>query len=106
MKFNVAIKDTEFEVCGLTQHARQRMDMRGFSVSDINQALAYGRKVYVRGALIYAVGRKEISQWIAFGIDLSELEGLQVVCSKDGAIITVYRNRDFRGLRPRRRRMH
>jgi hypothetical protein len=106
MKSNVAIKDIEFEAFGLTHHARQRMDMRGFSSSDVNQVLLYGRGVHVRGAVIYAVGRKEIDQCSEVGIDLSNLDGLQVVCSNDGAIITVYRNRDFRGLRPKRRRLH
>ncbi len=106
MKSNVASKDIEFEAFGLTHHAQQRMDMRGFSSSDVNQVLLYGRRVHVRGAVIYAVGRKEIAQYAELGIDLSDLDGLQVVCSNDGAIITVYRNRDFRGLRPKRRRMH
>jgi len=106
MKSNVAIKDIEIEAFGLTQHAQQRMDMRGFSSSDVKRVLLYGRRAHVRGAIIYAVGRKEIAQCTEFGIDLSDLDGLQVVCSNDGAIMTVYRNRDFRGLRPKRRRLH
>lgn len=106
MKSNVAIKDIDFEDYVLTQHAQLRMGMRGFSSSDVSLVLAYGRKIHVRGAAIYAVGRKEISQCAEFGIDLSNLDGMQVVCSSDGAVMTVYRNRDFRTLRPRRRRMH
>lgn len=106
MKTNVAIKDVDFEAYVLTEHAQRRMDMRGFSSSDIYQVLLYGRKVHVRSAVIHALGRKEISQCAAVGIDLSGLDGLQVVCANDGTVITVYRNRDFRGLRPKRRRMH
>jgi hypothetical protein len=106
MEANVAIQNIEFEDYAFTQHARWRMDMRGFSSSDVNKVLAYGRKVHVRGAVIYAMGRKEISQCAAVGIDLSGLDGLQVVCTNDGVVLTVYRNRDFRGLRPRHRRMH
>jgi len=106
MKSNVAIKDIDFEDYVLTQHAHQRMGMRGFSSADISLALAYGRKIHVRGAAIYAVGRKEISQCAEFGIDLSDLEGLQVVCANDGTVMTVYRNRDFRKLRPKSRRLH
>lgn len=106
MKTNVATKDVEFEAYTLTEHAQRRMDMRGFSLSEVNLVLTYGRKVHIRGAVIYAVGRKEISQCAAVGIDLSGLDGLQVVCANDGTVITVYRNSDFRGLRPKRRRMH
>ena len=106
MKTNVANKDIDFEDYALTQHAQQRMDVRGFSSADVNQVLAYGRRVHTRGAIIYAVGRKEISLCESFGIDLSNLDGLQVVCSTDGAVVTVYRNKDFRGLRPKRRRTH
>lgn len=106
MKSNVANKTIEFEDYALTQHALQRMDMRGFSSSEVNLAITFGRNVHTRGAIIYVVGRKEISLCAAFGIDLSDLDGLQVVCSNDGAVMTVYRNRDLRGLRPRRRRMH
>lgn len=106
MKSNVAIRDIEFEDYTLTQHAQQRMGMRGFSSTDISLAIAYGRKIHVRGAAIYAVGRKEISQCLEFGVDLSGLDGLQVVCSSDGTVMTLYRNRDFRGLRPKRRRLN
>ncbi len=106
MKTNVAYKDIDFDDYTLTQHAQQRMNVRGFSSAAVNQVLAYGRGIHTRGAIIYVVGRKEISLCESFGIDLSNLDGLQVVCSTDGAVMTVYRNKDFRGLRPKRRRTH
>jgi hypothetical protein len=106
MNSNVASKDIDFEDYTLTQHALQRMGTRGLSSSEVSLVLAYGRQVHTRGAMIYVVGRKEISRCAAFGIDLSELDGLQVICSTGGTILTVYRNRDFRGLRPRRRGYH
>lgn len=37
------------------------------------------------------------------GADLRELEGMHVVCSPEGVILTVYRNHDLRGLKPSRR---
>ena len=40
------------------------------------------------------------------GVELSSVEGVQVVCTDSGSILTVYRNRDLRGLRPRSRRAH
>jgi len=50
------------------------------------------------------IGRNEVERLIRQGIDLRDYEGVHVVRSADGDIITVYRNRDLRGLRPRRRR--
>jgi hypothetical protein len=88
----------------LTRHARERMSGRGLSADVIRLVLNYGRAAHIRGATIYAVGRKEVERHRKFDIDLSSLEGVQVVCTESGLILTVYRNRDLRGLRPRSRR--
>jgi hypothetical protein len=89
----------------LTKHAFNRMYSRGLSQEAVNAAIDYGRDTFVRGAKIYAIGRKEINMYKEKGIDLSDYEGVQVVCSsKSGDILTVYRNNNFRGLRPRGRR--
>lgn len=85
-----------------TNHAMERMATRGLRADAIDAALAYGRVVYVRGAEIYAVGRKEIARYAEEGIDLSAYDGVQVVVTAEGAILTVYRNRSFNGLRDRR----
>src|SRR5215207_303541 len=82
-----------------TLHARSRMRGRGISERAVEDALSYGRVVYTRGAVVHAIGRNEIAHYAEEGIDLSSYNGVQVVCSRDGAVITVYRNRDFRGLR-------
>jgi len=66
-------------------------------------ALDFGRLVRVRGAEVYALGRKEVNRLATVGIDVSEYEGVQVICAADGSVMTVYRNLDFRGLRPRSR---
>lgn len=89
-----------------TEHATQRMHERGISQEAVDLAVSYGRKFHERGAMIFAIGRKEVQRYLPQGIDLVEQEGVQVVCNKAGGIMTVYRNRDFRSLRPRRRRMH
>ena len=53
-------------------------------------------------AAIYAIGRKEVERLGRSGVDVAEYEGVQVVCTPDSsAILTVYRNSDFRGLKPR-----
>ena len=66
--------------------------------------LDYGRVAYVRGAKIYVIGRKEVESFLRKGIELADFEGIHVVCSPEGVVLTTYRNRDFRGLRSRGRR--
>ena len=88
----------------LTRHAWQRMTARGIPTDAVEAALQYGRIVHTRGAAISVIGRKEVEQCHKHGINLSAYEGVQVVCSPDGAVMTTYRNRDFRGLRSSSRR--
>jgi hypothetical protein len=95
----------------LTRHAWERMSGRGLSPAAIRLVLNYGRAVHIRGATIYVVGRREVEDYRQDGIELSSAEGVQVVCTESGSILTAYRNRDLRGLRPssrrnRRRRAH
>ena len=87
-----------------TRHAQGRMQQRALSIDVIRDVLAFGREVRVRGATIYAIGHKEVARFGREGIDLSESEDVQVVCSESGVVMTVYRNHDFRGLRPGPRR--
>lgn len=85
----------------VTKHAAERMNARRLSFSAVNSVLCYGRKVHVRGAVVYAIGQIEVDLAKKCGIDLREFEGLHVVCSRDGAVLTVYRNRSLSGLRTR-----
>ncbi|KWO11895.1 hypothetical protein WM26_16110 [Burkholderia cepacia] len=78
------------------------MVTRGLSAEAIDAALTFGRAVHTRGAEIHAIGRKEVSRYAGLGIDLARYEGVQVVVSPDGHIVTVYRNHSFRGLRTSR----
>ena len=105
MQSNAANHDGLMSGYILTDHALQRMTGRRITLSEINDVLAYGRKTHTRGAAVYAIGRKEIAYYRQFGTDLTELDGLQVVCNQEGVVMTAYRNKDFRGLRPRRRNM-
>lgn len=85
----------------LTKHAQARMHERRLSDEAVTMVMTYGRTAKVRGAEIYALGRKEVEHYLAEGVDLTRFQGVQVVCSPDGVIVTLYRNNDFRGLRPR-----
>lgn len=84
----------------LTQHATLRMTHRGIDSEVIESVIEFGRVVFTRGAMIHAIGRKEVERYRKEeNIDLSDCEGVQVVCSTEGSVLTVYRNHDFRGLR-------
>jgi hypothetical protein len=80
------------------------MYARSISVDALRSALKYGRAAWTRGGRIYAIGRKEVRYYRAHGgVDLARFEGIHVVESADGTVITVYRNRDLRGLRADKR---
>jgi len=84
-----------------TNHTTQRMSQRGIGPDVVETAQDYGRVVHTRGAVTYAIGRTEIAFYAAKGINLGRLNGVQVICCPtSGAVITVYRNRNFRHLRP------
>ena len=88
----------------VTQHGRRRLAQRGVRYSGVLAAFEHGRIVCQRGACIRVIGRKEVVRTRRNGIDISVHEGVHVVCSlDDGAVLTVYRNRDLQ-LRPHPRR--
>ncbi len=83
----------------ITNHANQRMTGRRINHEDVENVLLFGREVHTRGASIFTVGRKEVTKYMSKGIDLRRQEGIQVVCSPNGAVLTVYRNNDFSSLK-------
>lgn len=87
----------------LTLHALDQMNARRLSAEAVRLVLRYGRSSWTRGACIYAIGRKEVGRWRREGVDLAACEGIHIVTTADGAILTVYRNRDLRGLRTDKR---
>ena len=90
---------TRSDLLPLTHHARVRMDARRIPPAAVEVVLAHGREAWVRGARIHALGRREVASGARRGLDLRPYAGLQVVCSPEGDVLTVYRNHDFRSLR-------
>ncbi len=91
MEWKSEIK-TEFP---LTNHARSRMTGRGIRSEDIDLVISFGRITHTRGAVIHAIGQKEIREHGRF---LERCAGVHVLCSpQDGAVITTYRNHDLKG---------
>jgi hypothetical protein len=79
------------------------MQQRGISHEAVFQTIAFGRISRGRGATIYAIGKKEISEFAEDGIDLSGYEGVHVVMTRRGTVSTVYRNVSVPKLKPRKR---
>lgn len=97
-----AANDEHFD---LSQHAQVRMAQRSIDLEQVKLVLSYGRMIHSRLARFYVVGRKEIKRLEKAGLDVRNLENIQVVVDeKSNRVLTVYRNKDFRQIRPRRRR--
>ena len=95
----------DYPTCWLSAHAQQRMGQRRIPEDTVIAVLTYGRVVYSRGAQVFALGRREVRRLAQHGLDLSDHEGIQVICSPDGStVVTLYKDHDFSSLRPRRRR--
>jgi len=86
----------------ITGHALRQMSRRRISAADVWTVLRYGRMKWVRGAIHFAVGRKEVAMHRACAPEVREAEGIHVVArSTDNFlfVLTLYRNHDFRCLR-------
>lgn len=86
----------------LTHHASLRLHSRRFNQERIEMTLAFGREVHVKGITFYVVGRKEVLAAREAGLDISEAEDMHVLCSREGAVVTMYRSHDLKDTRPRR----
>jgi hypothetical protein len=76
----------------LTKHAvHRRMYSRRIPEAPVVDVLAFRREVRIRGAVIYAVGKNEVDAAKRSCVDLRSREGLHVVCSSEGTVLTVYR---------------
>lgn len=101
MKKNRACTVEQF-VPNMTLHASLRMGSRRISLSDVAVVMSYGRSFHVRGAVIYAMGRREMASCRNDGVTNDGIKGLQVICAPgNDEVITVYRNNDFHSLRRR-----
>ncbi len=84
----------------ITKHAEVRMNKRGITRQMIELVLMFGRKIYARGVVFYVIGKREIQRFHDKEAALKNMEGIQVLTSVDGVIITTYRNKNLRAIRP------
>lgn len=97
--------EEKLELAGMpiTRHAQKQSFARRLPASSLMAALAHGREVHTRGAMLFVIGKKEVARARKDGTDISGFEGVHVVCTPEDTILTVYRNRNLRRLRPTRR---
>jgi hypothetical protein len=99
---HTAANDEHF---GLSHHALRRMSQRSIYLEQVQLVLSHGKVIHSRRARFYVVGRKEIKRLGKAGLDVEGLENIQVIVDeKSNRILTVYRNKDFRQIRPKHRR--
>lgn len=90
----------------LTNHAAIRMQQRGISSAALLAVLDYGRRIHAKGLTYYVVGHKEVDLYAEQGVNLANFEGLQVLVSEDGAVVTTYRSRDLHAIKIQARSRH
>jgi len=85
----------------LSKHAQLRMSQRSIDLEQIQKVLNYGRMIHSRRARFYVVGKKDTKRLSKNGVNTQGLENMQVLVEeKTNTIVTVYRNKDFRHIRP------
>lgn len=77
-------------------HADKRAIQRGVKKSMVKDILSFGRKNYQNGAIYYSIGRKEIDKYQQICPALKKMNGMHVICSHSGVIITMFRNQSFK----------
>ena len=60
---------------------------------------AYGRTIHAKGVTFFVIGHKEVQKYSVHGIDLGAAAGIQVLVSRDGAIVTTYRSHDLHAIK-------
>lgn len=94
--FDPEVPDIEIAGYRVSPHGWQRVSGRGVTRAQVTAAIDWGRVDYVYGAMRFVVGRRESEAAERAGADTRGCEGLHVVVSSDGEIVTVFRNRTLR----------
>ena len=78
----------------LTAHAARRTARRNIAPEALEYVLTYGRRIQRTGVTFYFLGRRDVPAADRKASWATRLEGTVVLLSKDGALITVYRQRN------------
>lgn len=83
-----------------SRHAQAREEQRGISQKQVMLAYQYGRVIHSRRAVYHVIGNKEIKKYGDIEPELKNMNGVQLVMSINGIVLTAYRNKDLRKVRP------
>ena len=102
MAFIVKEQDRLFVVPELTnsRHAQIREGQRGISKKQVMLAYQYGRVIHSRRAVYHVIGNKEIKKYGGIVPELKNMNGVQLVVSANGTVLTAFKNKDLRKVRP------
>ncbi|MDO6718693.1 hypothetical protein Q4575_04735 [Psychrosphaera sp. 1_MG-2023] len=102
MAFVLRENDRLYFASGLTNslHAQIREGQRGISQKQVLLAYRYGRIIHARRAVYHVVGKKEIEKYGDIEPDLKNMNGVQLVMSANGTVLTAFKNKDLRKVRP------
>ena len=78
----------------LTAHAARRAARRNIAPEALEYVLTYGRRIQRTGVTFYFLGRRDVPAADRQASWVSRLEGTVALLSNDGALITVYRQRN------------
>ena len=63
-------------------------------------AYKYGRVIHARRAVYRVIGNKEIEKYGSIEPELKNMNGIHLVMSSKGTVLTTFRNKDLRKVRP------
>lgn len=78
----------------LSRHAIKRLSQRNIHMVDVSFVLQFGIQVHNGGALFVFLGSKNIPTEFQADDRIAKLEGTTLVMSRDGCLITAYRNKN------------
>lgn len=78
-----------FSDVSFSEHCLQRLSLRKINKRVVNYCLNYGKVFYKTGIRFYVLLKKQIEE---YNLD-SKLEGICVLISNDGTIISAYKNK-------------
>ena len=75
-------------------HADRRCMQRNIHPSDVAIVLRYGRRYHRTGIVFVFLGERDIPEGLKSSDRYARLEGLTLLVSGDGELITAYKNKD------------
>lgn len=77
----------------LSRHAAVRISQRNIRAEDIAFVMRFGRHLHNGGALFVFLGQRNIPDEYRTDDRIAKLEGTTLVMSRDGCLITAYKNK-------------